>query len=110
MNKYLTKQFFLLTLLIALLLAPAVYAQSSVQDGDGRQKRFEATLFIRTELYFGMNRSDGGEVSQKEFDGFLSGFITPRFPDGLTVIKGKGQFLNSEGDVERERSVVLILL
>lgn len=109
MNKYLTKQFFVLTLLIASLLAPAVYAQSSVQDGDGRQKRFEATLFIRTELYFGMNRSDGGEVSQKEFGGFLSGFITPRFPDGLTAIKGKGQFLNSEGDIERERSVLLIL-
>jgi hypothetical protein len=28
----------------------------------------------------------------------------------LTVLTGRGQFLNSKGDVERERSVVLILL
>jgi hypothetical protein len=28
----------------------------------------------------------------------------------LTVLNGRGQFLNSEGEVERERSVVLILL
>jgi hypothetical protein len=120
MNKYLTKQFLVLTLLVTSLLAPAAYAQVqarlfdhaqvSAQDSDRRQKHFEPAQFIRTELYFGRNKSDGGEVSQKEFDGFLSEFITPRFPDGLTVIKGRGQFLNSKGDVERERSVVLILL
>jgi len=120
MGKFLTKQFLVLTLIVTSLLAPAAYAQDQtslgasiqaiVQDSDGRQKRFEAAPFIRTELYFGRNKSDGGEVSQKEFDGFLSGFITPRFPDGLTVIKGKGQFLNSKGDVEKERSVILILL
>jgi uncharacterized protein DUF3574 len=102
------------------LLAPAAYAQDQAslggsaqafaQDRVGRKKRFEAAPFIRVELYFGRNRSDGGEVSQKEFDDFLSEFITPRFPDGLTVIKGKGQFLNSDGDIERERSVLLILL
>lgn len=120
MNKYMTKQFFVLTLLVISLLAPAAYAQdraslggparSAAQDGGERQRRFEASPFIRTELYFGRNRSDGGEVSQEEFDDFLSEFITPRFPDGLTVIKARGQFLNSQGDVERERSVVLILL
>jgi hypothetical protein len=120
MNKYLTKQFFALTLLITSLLAPAAYAQDRAplggpaqaytQDSDERQKRSDAAPFIRAELYFGRNRPDGGEVSQKEFDDFLSRFITPRFPDGLTVIKGRGQFLNSEGSVERERSIVLILL
>jgi hypothetical protein len=120
MNKYVTKQFLVLTLLVISLLAPAAYAQdqaslggatqASAQGSGGRQTRFEAAPFIRTELYFGRNRSDGGEVSQEEFDDFLSEFITPRFPDGLTVIKARGQFLNSNGDVERERSVVLILL
>jgi uncharacterized protein DUF3574 len=120
MNKYLTKQFFVLILLVTSLPAPAAYAQdraslggsaqASAQDSDERQRRSDAAPFIRAELYFGRNRPDGGEVSQKEFDDFLSKFITPRFPDGLTVIKGRGQFLNSEGSVERERSVVLILL
>ena len=120
MNIFLKKQFFVLTLLVASLLAPVAFAQdqaalgasvqASAQENAGRQTRFEASPFIRTELYFGRNKPDGKEVSRKEFDEFLSGFVTERFPDGLTVLKGRGQFLNSKGDVERERSVVLILL
>jgi uncharacterized protein DUF3574 len=120
MNRFLKKQCLAMFLLMASLMAPAAFAQgqaaisssaqASAQDNTDRQKLFQASPFIRTELYFGRNKPDGTEVSQKEFDKFLSGFVTERFPDGLTVLKGNGQFLNSEGDVERERSVVLILL
>jgi Protein of unknown function (DUF3574) len=120
MNRFLKKQCLALTLLVAALMSPAAFAQyqvavkaapqSSAQNNAGRQKRFEASPFIRTELYFGRNKPDGTEVSRKDFDEFLSGFVTERFPDGLTVLTGRGQFLNSEGEVERERSVVLILL
>jgi uncharacterized protein DUF3574 len=120
MNRFLKKQCLALTLLVAALMSPAAFAQdrvavkaapqSSAQDNAGRQKRFEASPFIRTELYFGRNKPDGAEVSLKDFDEFLSGFVTERFPDGLTVLKGRGQFLDSDGEVERERSVVLILL
>ena len=120
MNKLLKKQCLVLALLVAALMAPVAFAQdqsvlgassgASAQDNAGRRKRFHASPFIRTELYFGRNKSDGTEVSRKEFDRFLSGFVTERFPDGLTVLTGRGQFLNSEGEVEQERSVVLILL
>jgi len=120
MNKFLKKQCLVLALLVAAMMAPAAFAQdqatlgvsaqASAQEHAGRQKRFEASPFIRTELYFGRNKPDGAEVSRKDFDEFLSGFVTERFPDGLTVLKGRGQFLDSDGEVERERSVVLILL
>ena len=120
MNRFLKKQCLALFLLMASLMAPAALAQgqavisasaqASAQDHTGLQKRFQASPFIRTELYFGRNKPDGAEVSRKEFNEFLSGFVTERFPDGLTVLTGRGQFLNSEGDVEQERSVVLILL
>jgi hypothetical protein len=119
-NKFLTKQILVLTLLVAGLMTPAAFVQDqaalgasgqiSAQNNADRQKRFEASPFIRTELYFGRNKSDGTEVSRSEFNGFLSGFVTERFPDGLTVLNGRGQFLNSEGEVEQERSIVLILL
>src|SRR5262249_43565080 len=66
--------------------------------------------FIRTELYFGRNKSDGTEVSRKAFDDFLADFVTERFPDGWTVLKGRGQFLNSKGDVDGKRRAVLFLL
>ena len=36
--------------------------------------------------------------------------ITPRFPDGLTVLKGFGQFRESSGQIVQESSFVLILL
>lgn len=118
-NRLLKKQCLILALLVTALMAPAAFAQDhgalgasaqvSTQDYSSRQKRFEASPFSRTELYFGRNKPDGAEVSQKDFDEFLSGFVTERFPDGLTVLKGRGQFLNSEGEIERERSVVLIL-
>jgi hypothetical protein len=120
MNKFLKKQCLALILLMSALMAPIAFAQgqvelsapaqASAQDHEGRQKLFQASPFIRTELYFGRNKPDGAEVSRKEFDKFLSGFVTERFPDGLTVLTGRGQFLNSEGEVEQERSVVLILL
>ena len=120
MNRFLKKQCLALILLMASLMAPAAFAQgqtaisasaqASAQDNTDRQKLFQASPFIRTELYFGRNKPDSKEVSRKEFDEFLSGFVTERFPDGLTVLTGRGQFLNSEGEVERERSVVLILL
>ncbi len=119
MNKFLTKQFLFITLLVTSLLAPAAYAQHQptlsaslqafTQESADKQKRIDTSPFIRTELFFGRNKSDGTEVTRKEFDDFLSGFITERFPDGLTVLKGRGQFLNSKGDVEKERSIVLIL-
>ena len=63
---------------------------------------------MRTELYFGTNRR-GGEVSDDEFASFVDSEITPRFPGGLTLLTGYGQFLNSQGVLIRERSKVLIL-
>jgi len=41
---------------------------------------------------------------------FLEEVITPRFPDGLTLLTGLGQFRNSSGVLIQERSMLLILL
>ena len=35
--------------------------------------------------------------------------MTPRFPDGLTLLAGYGQFKNSAGVINKEKSFVLIL-
>lgn len=119
-KRLLTKPFFVFTLLAASLLSPAAYAQTqgafltaaqaSTRTAPDQQQQVVFEPFIRTELFFGRNITGGGEVSRKDFDKFLSEFITPRFPDGLTVVSAKGQFLNSNGEIERERSIVLILL
>jgi hypothetical protein len=71
---------------------------------------FPAELFARTELFFGSLRSDKPPVSEQDFLGFLDDTITPLFPNGLTLLTGLGQFLNSQGVIQQEQSWLLILL
>jgi hypothetical protein len=67
-------------------------------------------LFARTELFFGGLKSDGSMVTEEEFRRFLNEEITPRFPNGLTLMSGTGQFRGSSGMITREDAVLLILL
>jgi hypothetical protein len=69
-----------------------------------------ALPFVRTELFFGADKPDGTEVTEEEFLRFLDREITPRFPDGLTVLTGTGQFRSAGGEIDRERSMLVILL
>ena len=70
---------------------------------------FRADKFFRTELYFGTDKPGGGKVSADEWDKFLEAEVTPRFPDGFTVLEGYGQFKDSGGKIVREASIVLVL-
>jgi hypothetical protein len=70
--------------------------------------RTGALPFVRTELYFGTARSNG-VVTEAEFREFVDHHVTPRFPQGLTLLKGDGQF-PGEDTVIKEQSFVLILL
>lgn len=73
-------------------------------------KKNNAELFARTELFFGRSKPDGSMVTDEQFRLFVDEVITPRFPAGLTVLSGTGQFRGSSGSVMREDSVLLILL
>jgi hypothetical protein len=66
--------------------------------------------YERTELFFGTGRAGAAPVSDQEFDAFTDAEITPRFPDGLTMLTGAGQWRGSDGKLAKERSKVLILL
>ncbi|WP_404785333.1 DUF3574 domain-containing protein [Altericista sp. CCNU0014] len=68
------------------------------------------SVFARTELFFGLGKSNGSEVTEAEFQSFLSREVTPRFPDGLTLLSGRGQFKDSGGSIDREPFKLLILL
>ena len=68
-----------------------------------------ASRFVRTELFFGTAKPIGA-VTEEEFRAFVDAEVTPRFPDGLTVIKGDGQFRGEDDVLVKEQSFVLILL
>lgn len=66
--------------------------------------------FVSHQLFMGRSIADGDVVSDADWDSFLADIVTPRFPDGLTVLDGRGQWRNSAGVIEKEQSKVLIIL
>lgn len=95
---------FVISMLIAvfILAGCSAYTVSSCPAGTDE--------FTEYRLFFG--RSSGGEevVSDEAWADFLADTVTPRFPDGLTVVDGAGQWRGGDGVVQRERSKVLIIL
>ena len=71
--------------------------------------RVGAAAYARVELLFGLGRQGGGEVSEEEWRAFLEAEVTPRFPDGLTVLTAHGQWRSRSGEVSREPSRVLLI-
>jgi len=65
--------------------------------------------YIRTELYFGMSRKGSPDISENEFQSFIDEFVTPRFPEGHTILDASGQWREEDSTVTKERSKVLIL-
>ena len=50
-------------------------------------------------------------VSEADWNRFLDEEVTPRFPDGLTVMSASGQWRDTErGNVVQEPSKVLVLV
>lgn len=68
--------------------------------------RFDS--FYRTELYFGRSIPDGGLVSDEEWNKFLADVVTPRFPEGFTILKATGQYREHDGTIEKESSEILV--
>lgn len=66
--------------------------------------------FTRWTLYFGMSRTDGAVVSDSEWEAFLRDEVTPRFPNGFTVMDGAGRWRGSDGKPVTERTKVLVLI
>ena len=72
----------------------------------------QAAGWMDTQLYFGLGPADrpGLGVSEAGWRGFLDREVTPRFPDGLSVIDVYGQW-QGPGQVapERLRSKLLVI-
>ena len=62
-------------------------------------------------LYFGRDKQGGGEVSEAEWAQFVAEIVTPRFPDGLSVLNVEGQAREpSGGRIVRERTKLLVVV
>ncbi len=104
--------------LVALCIVALPAAADQTSDRERQTTRqaiqcegyFAGEAFARTELFFGLSKPDGSVVTKDEFQMFLDKEITPRFPDGLTVLMGRGQYRTQSGNIIAEESVIVILL
>ena len=63
----------------------------------------------RVELVFGLSRKGRTDISESDWSAFLDREVTPRFPDGLTVLAGQGQWRNAAGVAIKEPSRLLLV-
>lgn len=99
--------FFLTSLLFTGSVASLREARAQVPQAPATNEISTNTL-VQDKLYFGRNKTVG-QVSEQDFQLFLQTEITPRFPDGLTVLDADGQFLSGSGII-KEKTKLLILI
>jgi hypothetical protein len=66
--------------------------------------------WVQTQMFFGLTGPGGTRLADADWHDFIDHSITPRFPDGLTLIYGDGQYRGDDGIVHKEPSAILILL
>ena len=66
--------------------------------------------FTEYRLFFGRSQGNVEVVSDAAWQAFLADEITPRFPDGLTVLDAAGQWRDGRGTIVRERTKRVIIL
>lgn len=86
-------------------------APTSVLQGDAAHPA-HASGWVETRLYFGLGPADDTSrgVTEPAWRQFLDTEVTPRFPDGLSVLDVYGQWQGKgQGTPERLRSKMLVI-
>src|SRR5262249_10585981 len=65
--------------------------------------------WTRTELYFGLTRHDGSVISDADWSRFVDEQVTPRFPDGLTIVAAEGRFREGQRTLAEPSRMGIIL-
>jgi hypothetical protein len=93
---------------VVLVLVVAVAAAGCATAG-GASCRADEKPRVSDTLYFGAVRPDG-MVAAADWSRFLEEWVTPRFPEGLTVWQASGQWRGADGKIVEEPSRVLNLV
>ena len=70
----------------------------------------DGDAWIEYQLFMGRNSGEAEVVTDEAWREFLAEEVTPRFPDGLTVLDANGQWRGDDDEILRERSKVLLIL
>jgi uncharacterized protein DUF3574 len=94
-------------LLCAALLAACAPAHTAVPAPETAGAVAARAETVADRLFFGRSIPGGGTVSDDQWAAFLREVVTPRFPDGLSVWRADGQWLDSRGSLEHEQTMVV---
>ena len=99
-------------LLASTLVGCASTAPTTASMSGDAARPAQSSGWIRSELYFAVGNEDGtGVIDDARWRAFLDAEVTPRFPDGLTVLDGYGQWrFQQDGRLVRQRVKVLVVL
>jgi len=87
----------------------AAGAPAAVDTSAAQTRPKAASAWLETKLYFGTSQARDTVVTDREFATFVDVHVTPRFPDGLTLLSGYGQYRGSSGAIAKEKSMLLVL-
>ena len=92
-------------------LAPRLVLSLALLVGCGSTEPQTPQADTATQLFFGLSRPDGGEVSDADFMSFVDDVIATKFPTGFTVVDGRGSWLDhTTGEIHREPSRVVTIV
>lgn len=70
----------------------------------------DSAATVADRLFLGREIPGGGTVSDAEWTAFVEEVVTPRFPEGLTVWRADGQWLDAQGLTVHEPVMVIEVL
>ncbi len=86
-----------------LLLSTGARAELEVNSCDGTLQAQQVA-----QLLFGRNVEDRARVSEADFHGFVAREVSPRFPEGFTVIDATGQWRDARrGTIVHEAAKII---
>jgi hypothetical protein len=96
-------------LVIGAFTAGEFSRSAAVAPKNGPSCQGTSQAMSRLEMLFGTARPNGPPISDAEWASFVDSEVTPRFPAGLTVLRGPGQWRGQDGAVVKEESRILVV-
>ena len=97
-------------LVAAAILAALAFVATPTLGANAAACPSGTELFAEYRLFFGRSQGEVEVVNEEAWRAFLAEEVTPRFPDGLTVLDAAGQWREGSSMIVRERTKLLLLL
>ena len=99
-----------ITIVALLTIALTPPSQAEDRKSPAPAPNRSAATWIRTELYVGMSEGGHPDVTPQKWNDYLELELAPRFPGGVFVLDGYGQWKGIKtGAIETSRSRIILL-